>query len=126
MIIVKELESIGELIDFPFLGGQKETVFPRRINYTFRGQNRESYDLRSSLKRNSGSRTDYAEIRLLNNFRKYGELLEPQICKSIWNTMIVAQHHGVPTNKPWNITPRIITQRIHRYVKSEKCSIIYS
>ncbi|GFI42732.1 MAG: FRG domain-containing protein [Dorea sp.] len=97
MIIVKELESIGELIDFPFLGGQKETVFPRRMNYTFRGQNRESYDLRSSLKRNSGSRTGYAEIRLLNNFRKYGELLEPQICKSIWNTMIVAQHHGVPT-----------------------------
>lgn len=75
MIIVKELESIGELIDFPFLGGQKGTVFPRRMNYTFRGQNRESYDLRSSLKRNSGSRTGYAEIRLLNNFRKYGELL---------------------------------------------------
>lgn len=97
MIITKELQSIGELIDFSFLEGVNNPNFPNRTNYTFRGQNREKYDLRSSLKRNSGKRIEYAEKRLLNNFRKYGELLEPKICESVWNTMVIAQHHGIPT-----------------------------
>ncbi len=97
MILVRELKNIGELIDFPFTNGIRQKDFPNRTNYTFRGQNKAEYDLKSSLKRNSKNHIDYAEKRLLSNFRKYGELLEPRICESIWNTMVIAQHHGVPT-----------------------------
>lgn len=92
-----ELRSIGELIDFSFLIGKSDAIHPNRVNYTFRGQKSEHYNLISSLRRNSGSKYRYAEKRLLYNFRKYGELIEPKICDSIWKTMIIAQHHGIPT-----------------------------
>lgn len=92
-----KLKGIGEIIDFSFFVGKIDEKHPNRMNYTFRGHNSEEYKLESCLKRNSGDKCKYAEKRLLNNFRKYGELIEPKICESIWKTMIIAQHHGVPT-----------------------------
>lgn len=97
MIESIELRSIGELIDFPFMESVKDSNFPKRMSYTFRGQSSENFDLKSSLVRNSGDEIKYAEKRLLSNFRKYGELLDPKICDSIWYAMVIAQHHGVPT-----------------------------
>lgn len=97
MIETMMLNNIGELIDFSFTMGKRDELRPKRMNYTFRGQKSEKYCLSSSLRRNSGNQADYAEKRLLNNFKKYGELIEPKICESIWRNMTIAQHHGLPT-----------------------------
>lgn len=97
MIKVVELNTIGELIDFPFIEGVKDNKYHRRMNYTFRGQNSEKYSLISGLKRTSQKDFKYLERRLLNNFKKYGQIIEDKVCGSVWENMIIAQHHGIPT-----------------------------
>lgn len=97
MIKIIELNSIGELIDFPFLGEDKDIKYNRRMPYTFRGQNREKYTLLSGLRRTSQKNFIYLERRLLNNFKKYGQIIEDKVCRSVWENMIIAQHHGIPT-----------------------------
>ncbi|MCI8346977.1 MAG: FRG domain-containing protein [Bacilli bacterium] len=97
MIKVIELNSIGELIDFPFVEGIKDKKNFRRMSYTFRGQKSEKYSLTSGLRRTSQKDFNYLERRLLNNFKKYGQIIEDKICRSIWENMIIAQHHGIPT-----------------------------
>lgn len=97
MINVIKLNTIGELIDFPFIEGIKDKKYHRRMNYTFRGQNSERYSLISGLKRTSQKDFKYLERRLLNNFKKYGQIIEDKVCSSIWENMIIAQHHGIPT-----------------------------
>lgn len=67
------------------------------MNYAFRGQNDEEYCLSSSLRRNYGTQANFAEKRLLENFKKYGVALNSEIGSSIWKNIIMAQHHGVPT-----------------------------
>lgn len=97
MIKIIELNNIGELIDFPFFEGAKDIHHPNRMNYTFRGQCNAQFELISSLKRKKAANFCYLEQRLLNNFNKYGQFIEDKICGSIWNNMIIAQHHGIPT-----------------------------
>jgi hypothetical protein len=97
MIETRYLNNIGELIDFSTLDGERDPSYTKRMFYTFRGQKNANYQLVSSLKRNSGQRKEYTEHRLLSNFRKYGQIIDPRICSSIWENMIIAQHHGVPT-----------------------------
>ena len=97
MIEIKTINSIGDLIDFAFTEGKRDLTYRKRINYTFRGQRSTKYELKSSLKRNSGNKYEYVEIRLLNNFRKYGQIIDPKVCDSIWKNMIISQHHGIPT-----------------------------
>lgn len=97
MIKIIELNSIGELIDFPFFEGEKDIQHPNRMNYTFRGQCNTQFELISSLRRKRSTNFFYLEQRLLSNFNKYGQFIEDKICGSIWNNMIIAQHHGIPT-----------------------------
>jgi len=98
MIIDKELNNIGELIDFSSRPNQNKDIPPRRHYYTFRGQKNYNYTLESSLKRLVKERNiELFEKRLLENFKKYAQILEPRVCGSIWETMVLAQHHGVPT-----------------------------
>lgn len=87
------VESIGQFIDCIFnLDGNN-----KNLNYIFRGQKSEKYSLISSLRRNYADKADYAEKRLLENFKKYGVSIESQIGDSIWKDIILAQHHGIPT-----------------------------
>lgn len=97
MIEIIELNNIGELIDFPFLEKEKDEKKYGRMNYTFRGQNNEAYSLTSGLRRTSRKDFGYLERRLLNNFKKYGQIIEDRLCSSTWENMIIAQHHGIPT-----------------------------
>ncbi len=90
MIKIVELKSIGELIDFPFVDGIRDEKKFRRMDYTFRGQNSEKYSLISGLRRTSQKDFNYLERRLLNNFKKYGQIVEDKVCSSIWENMIIA------------------------------------
>lgn len=97
MVKIIELNNIGEIIDFPFPEEIRDVKYIRKMPYTFRGQNREKYTLLSGLRRTSQKDFKYLERRLLNNFKKYGQIIEDKICRSVWENMIIAQHHGIPT-----------------------------
>ena len=88
------LSSIGELIEFTTQNAMGNHPI---MNFTFRGQKKAEYKLTSSLKRSSKSNLNYIENRTLINFRKYGQVFSSQLCDSVWNNMIIAQHHGLPT-----------------------------
>lgn len=90
------VESIGKYIDYIFELGKKNGEYDR-VAYAFRGQKSEKYKLTSSLQRNYGNNSDFAEKRLLENFKKYGASLNSKIDNSVWRNMIIAQHHGTPT-----------------------------
>lgn len=96
MIKIIKLNSIGQYIDnvFNLKNGEFDNT-----GYIFRGVNNKKHELCSSLYRNCNdcSNRNYIETRLLQNFKKYALLLEPHVCDSIWSTMIIAQHHGLPT-----------------------------
>lgn len=85
-----ELKSIGQYIDSIYESDMYK-------NYIYRGQKNKDYSLTSSLKRNYGTNFLYAEIRLLENFKKYGLTSEYYMNRTIWEDMILAQHHGLPT-----------------------------
>lgn len=85
-----ELKSIGQYFDCIYESDMYK-------NYIYRGQKNKDYSLISSLKRNCGTNLLYAEIRLLENFKKYGLTSEDFKNRTIWEDMILAQHHGLPT-----------------------------
>lgn len=88
------LTSIGQLIEF----SSQNTIGKYPImNFTYRGQKVATYKLASSLKRSSNSNLEYIENRTLNNFKKYGQNFNSELCDSVWKNMIIAQHHGLPT-----------------------------
>jgi len=56
------------------------------------------HKLESSLKRLvNGKNAEQLEKRLLENFKKYAQIIELKVCGSIWENMVIAQHHGIPT-----------------------------
>lgn len=89
MKIIK-LDSIGQYIDCIYESDMYK-------NYVYRGQRNKDYRLESSLKRNCGAEYMYTEIRLLENFKKYGLSSGQYMDRTIWEDMILAQHHGLPT-----------------------------
>lgn len=96
MIKTVKINSMGQYIDNIF--NLKNGDF-NNTGYIFRGVNSIKFELSSSLYRycNDIDTRNYVESRLLQNFKKYALLLEPQKFDSIWNTMFIAQHHGIPT-----------------------------
>ncbi len=68
-----------------------------RSSYFYRGLSNESYSLTTSLYRNCGDHARELEKPLLENFIKYVSIEYPSIDKSIWEAMIIGQHHGLPT-----------------------------
>jgi len=109
MIIEKEINSINDLITFSFPQSCFDASIQRTmLKYVFRGQSNVDYKLKSSLKRNSLGNEAIAEQRLLQNFKKYGQTVEPLITHSIWETLVIAQHHGLPTRLlDWTYSPLV-------------------
>lgn len=94
MVRTIRVNSIGQFIDDVFSLGEKDS---NNTGHIFRGINNQEYELSSSLHRNCNANRNFAETRLLQNFKKYALSMEPHVCDSIWSTMIIAQHHGLPT-----------------------------
>ena len=107
MVIEKVLSDLDELINLPFCDDYYEPEIKRHlVNFVFRGLSNVDYQLSTSLLRNTGANKNIAENRLLINFKKYAQIIEPRVLKSEWEAMILAQHHGVPTRLlDWTYSP---------------------
>lgn len=68
-----------------------------RSSFCYRGMPNASYDIRTSLQRNCKDKYRELEMPMLESFIKYACIEEPRIRDSIWEAMIVGQHHGLPT-----------------------------
>lgn len=109
MIIQKTIENMGNLFDETF----PEEIFDietRSVKgaYIFRGEPSDSNSLITSYGRNYGTHYQIEE-RLLINFHKYGQFIDNKLTKStIWEQLIFAQHHGLPTRLlDWTFSPLI-------------------
>lgn len=76
-----------------------------RSDYAFRGLSDSNYRLESSYLRNCGNQPDL-EYHLLRNFRKYARTSEPNLTTTQLRSMVLAQHHGLPTRMlDWTYSP---------------------
>lgn len=101
--------SMGEYIDFVTSLKEYNTVLKRNYNdIVFRGLKNSGYLLSSSLKRNCDGNELRAEKRMLINFEKYGQIFEPRVASSLWEKIVIAQHHGLPTRLiDWTFSPLV-------------------
>lgn len=97
MIQVKRIETLEDIEKLVFEHERNEIHGRVRDYYVYRGMTDASYDLSTSLQRNCGDLSEQLEFHLLENFVKYASIEDPSINESIWNAMIVGQHHGLPT-----------------------------
>lgn len=68
-----------------------------RCHYLYRGMSDSSFKLETSLCRNCKDKQKELEPHILRNFTKYAVLENPIIRDSVWNQMILGQHHSLPT-----------------------------
>lgn len=78
-----------------------------RSDYAFRGLSDMDYELKNSFLRNCGDKPEL-EYHLLRNFRKYSINSDPQLTSTFWRSLVLAQHHGLPTRLiDWTYSPFI-------------------
>lgn len=77
-----------------------------RSSYVFRGLHDCSYHLVTSLKRNCSTESEQLEPAIIRNFAKYAASENPLLLEDKWNTIILGQHHGLPTRLlDWTYSP---------------------
>lgn len=99
-----EITSWTHLIEQLYLDSWQDDIKRYRSNFAFRGLSNKAYELKTSLIRLGGKYYEL-ERHLIRNFIKYARL--PQTTHfSIWNWLVIAQHHGLPTRLlDWTFSP---------------------
>ena len=107
----ERINTVEELNKLLFEPEYQADIGRYRQLYLYRGLSNLNYHLETSLQRCCKSKRSVMETieeHLLNNFAKYAEMEHPGIGQSVWNKMIVGQHHGLPTRlMDWTRSPMI-------------------
>jgi hypothetical protein len=99
------ITSWSHLCEEVYANSWQEDLLRYRTNFAFRGLSNKDYPLRNGFKRNCGSHIEL-EYHLLRNFRKYARTEEPGLTKTLWKSLILAEHHGLPTRLlDWTFSP---------------------
>ena len=104
-VTIDSLEKLSKLL----LDQEHNTSIKRlRSAYFYRGLPNVDFNLLTSLQRNCGEQKQVLEPMLLKNFTKYAIMEEPTLAESVWQQMIIGQHHGLPTRLlDWTHSPLI-------------------
>lgn len=108
MIHEVEIRTMEDLFRMVSEQEYREDLGRHRNLFIYRGEPDASFTLSTSLRRHCKDKSGVLEPTMLLNFTKYAVLEEPTIEKSIWNQMILGQHHGLPTRLlDWTFSPMV-------------------
>lgn len=98
-------QSWAHLCNAVYHDSWKPELHRFRTDFAFRGLSDSSYELKNSFLRNCGQKPEL-EYHLLRNFRKYARPSAPDLTKTPWRSLVLAQHHGLPTRlMDWTYSP---------------------
>lgn len=102
-----QIDSIDSLVEL-FKQEHNTKINRFRSPYLFRGLSNEKYHLIPSLYRCCKTHSQKLETHALNSFSKYARIEYPTVGSSVWETMMLGQHHGLPTRLlDWTRSPLI-------------------
>lgn len=106
-IITKTIHSFEEYVYDSFKDIKQDCHLIYQEDFVYRGLPSASFQLETSLIRNCRSNMNF-EKNLLRNFAKHLPTEFRQHTRSIWDIMILGQHHGLPTRLlDWSYSPLI-------------------
>lgn len=106
-IITRTIHSVEEYIYETSKGIERDCLLNFHEDFVYRGLSSLSFQLETSLIRNCRSNMNL-EKSLLRNFAKHLPTEYRQHTQSIWDIMILGQHHGLPTRLlDWSYSPLI-------------------
>ena len=107
-----EIKSLGELLDRTTPNEPDPASGRLRDTSIYRGVSRSEGPLLSSLDRLGGLEQPHSkahlEEHLLRNFIRYGKPFLPEHRENLWEIMVIAEHHGLPTRLlDWTHSPLV-------------------
>lgn len=104
-IRIASLEDAAELL----LNQQRQEDIDRlRSDYLYRGMPSSAFTLTTSLRVNCGDLQERLEPSILRYFSKYSITEDPYKGESVWSTITLGQHYGLPTRfLDWSHSPLV-------------------
>jgi hypothetical protein len=106
------INSLGQLLDQSTPNEPDPASGRLRDNSVYRGVANQDARLLTSLDRLGGTEPPHTkahlEEHLLRNFVRFGRPFLPEQKENLWDTMVIAEHHGLPTRLlDWTQSPLV-------------------